>query len=44
MDSLDPTATRYGRLGKELRKFEHRTYRGPEKRLEKRRILVLKKS
>ena len=43
MDSLDPIATRYRKLGKDRRKFEHSTYSRPKRRLEKRRKLVVEK-
>ena len=41
MDSLDPVAARYRKLGKDRRKFEDPRYRGPERRREKRRKMAV---
>jgi len=43
MDSLDPIAARYRKLGKDRRKVEDPRYRGPERRLEKRRKMAIEK-
>jgi hypothetical protein len=43
MNSLDPIAGQYRKLGKDRRKFEDPAYRGPERRLEKRRKVVIER-
>jgi hypothetical protein len=43
MDSFDPIAGRYRKEGKDRRKRQDPGYKGPERRLEKRREMLIRK-